>query len=233
MRSEFHAVQPLVHELLPLLDQQVMAADLRCELRSALAEAQLLCSQPDSAHQLLARHEAENHASIGLLEHDRLLLQAVAHHQLGQTNTAIQLLAKAIEQATRQGWQRPFFTYERLLAPLLTVAIPELEEYAAQFVRSVAPQLTTAPTRTSRNAEPTLTHPLTELPIVPTLVEPLNEREQEILALIAAGRRNQEIADTLMITLNTVRYHTKNLYGKLSVNSRTQAVAKAQQMGLL
>ncbi|MCB0082316.1 MAG: response regulator transcription factor [Caldilineaceae bacterium] len=65
------------------------------------------------------------------------------------------------------------------------------------------------------------------------LLEPLSEREVEVLQLIATGHKNQEIADALIVSLNTVRYHTKNLYGKLGVNKRTQAVAKAQALGLL
>ena len=65
------------------------------------------------------------------------------------------------------------------------------------------------------------------------LVEPLSERELEVLNLVAAGKKNQEIADALVISLNTVRYHTKNLYGKLGVHKRTQAVAKARALGVL
>lgn len=65
------------------------------------------------------------------------------------------------------------------------------------------------------------------------LPEPLSDREVEVLQLIAAGHKNQEIADELVVSLNTVRYHTKNLYGKLGVNKRTQAVAKAQELGLI
>ncbi len=65
------------------------------------------------------------------------------------------------------------------------------------------------------------------------LIEPLSERELEVLRLIAAGKKNQEIADALVISLNTVRYHTKNLYGKLGVHKRTQAVAKARELRVL
>lgn len=64
-------------------------------------------------------------------------------------------------------------------------------------------------------------------------VEPLSEREHAILLLIAAGCKNQEIADQLVISLNTVLYHTKNIYGKLGVNRRTGAVARARELGVL
>jgi LuxR family maltose regulon positive regulatory protein len=65
------------------------------------------------------------------------------------------------------------------------------------------------------------------------LVEPLSERELEVFQLIAEGLTNQEIASKLFLTLNTVKVHTRNIYGKLGINSRTQAVARSQELGLL
>lgn len=65
------------------------------------------------------------------------------------------------------------------------------------------------------------------------LVDPLSERELAILTLIEAGRKNKEIAAELFVSINTVHYHTKNIYGKLGVNSRTQAIAKAKELNLL
>jgi LuxR family maltose regulon positive regulatory protein len=65
------------------------------------------------------------------------------------------------------------------------------------------------------------------------LIEPLSQRELEILRLIAEGLTNQEIADRLVLSLPTVKWHTGNLYGKLGVNSRTQAVVKARELGFL
>ncbi len=65
------------------------------------------------------------------------------------------------------------------------------------------------------------------------LVDPLSERELEILQLIAAGLKNKEIAEQLFISLNTVLYHNKNIYGKLGVSKRTVAVSKARELGLV
>ena len=65
------------------------------------------------------------------------------------------------------------------------------------------------------------------------LVEPLTERELEVLELIAAGLTNQKIAEELVIALGTVKAHTSSIYGKLGVSSRTQAVARAREMKLL
>ncbi len=64
------------------------------------------------------------------------------------------------------------------------------------------------------------------------LVEPLSERELEVVRLVAEGLTNQQIAARLIITLHTVKKHTSNIYGKLGVSSRTQAVARARELGL-
>jgi len=65
------------------------------------------------------------------------------------------------------------------------------------------------------------------------LIEPLSERELEVLRLIAEGLANEEIAQRLVLSLPTIKWHTSNVYGKLSVKNRTEAVAKARGLGLL
>jgi LuxR family transcriptional regulator, maltose regulon positive regulatory protein len=65
------------------------------------------------------------------------------------------------------------------------------------------------------------------------LVEPLSDRELEVLHWLAAGLSNPEIGARLVISLSTVKGHTANIYSKLGVNSRTQAVAKARELGIL
>jgi DNA-binding CsgD family transcriptional regulator len=67
----------------------------------------------------------------------------------------------------------------------------------------------------------------------PDLIEPLSEREIEALQLIAEGLTNSEIASRLFLSLNTIKVHARNIYGKLGVHSRTRAVARAQALGLL
>ena len=70
-------------------------------------------------------------------------------------------------------------------------------------------------------------------PVAQALVEPLTERELEVLRLIAAGLSNQEIAHELVIALSTVKSHVNHVYGKLGVKSRTQAVARARELDLV
>jgi DNA-binding CsgD family transcriptional regulator len=65
------------------------------------------------------------------------------------------------------------------------------------------------------------------------LVEQLTSREHEILQLLARGQSNKEIADSLVVSVGTVKWHLINIYGKLGVQRRTQAIAKGQLLGLL
>ena len=70
-------------------------------------------------------------------------------------------------------------------------------------------------------------------PAMASLVEPLTEREMDVLRLLVAGMSNAEIAEELVIAVSTVKSHINHLYGKLDAQSRTQAVAKAQALDLL
>ena len=65
------------------------------------------------------------------------------------------------------------------------------------------------------------------------LVEPLSERELEVLRLMAQGLTYQEAAEQLIVSLNTVRFHVKSIYGKLGVDNRTAALEKARSLDLL
>ena len=65
------------------------------------------------------------------------------------------------------------------------------------------------------------------------LLDPLSERELEILQLIAGGMSNKELANELVLTVGTVKWHLNNIYSKLGVRSRTQAVARARELGLV
>ena len=80
-----------------------------------------------------------------------------------------------------------------------------------------------------RHAPPPVKHGVSPQP----LIEPLSEREIEVLQLIAEGLTNQEIATRLYLSLNTVKVHTRNIYSKLDVHHRAQAVARARTLGLL
>jgi LuxR family maltose regulon positive regulatory protein len=67
----------------------------------------------------------------------------------------------------------------------------------------------------------------------PLLAEPLSDRELELLRLVAEGHSNQEIAQELFLAIGTVKKHLNNVFGKLDVSSRTQAIARARELNLL
>jgi LuxR family maltose regulon positive regulatory protein len=68
---------------------------------------------------------------------------------------------------------------------------------------------------------------------VPGLVEPLSERELEVLRLLAAGKPNQQIAKELVVAVNTVKKHVAHILDKLGAANRTEATARARELGLL
>jgi LuxR family maltose regulon positive regulatory protein len=74
---------------------------------------------------------------------------------------------------------------------------------------------------------------LSPIPNSDPLVEPLSERELEVLQLIAQGLSNREIGEKLFLALSTVKGHNRNIYGKLAVQRRTEAVARARELGLV
>jgi LuxR family maltose regulon positive regulatory protein len=65
------------------------------------------------------------------------------------------------------------------------------------------------------------------------LVEPLSEREQEVLQLIAQGLTNRKISERLYLALDTIKGHNRRIYAKLGVKNRTEAVTRARELGLL
>jgi LuxR family maltose regulon positive regulatory protein len=71
------------------------------------------------------------------------------------------------------------------------------------------------------------------VPAIQALPEPLTEREEQVLELLAAGLTNREIANELVISSETVKKHAGNIYGKLGVSSRTEAAARARDLGWL
>ncbi len=152
-----------------------------------------------------------------------MALQAVALHAAAQGDAALDVLEQALGLAAPAGCVRLFVDEGAPMAALL----------AAAERRGVLPAYTRALLEACA-AEPGATMAAGQSAAPPgSLVDPLSERELEILALITQGLKNQEIADQLIISVNTVLYHTKNLYGKLGVNKRALAIARARELELV
>jgi len=143
------------------------------------------------------------------------LLQALTLQAQQRSHAAQTALRRALQLAAPEGYVRLFLDEGAPLIKLLR-SLPA-DEYAVQLlaVANEGPE----PHSTARTSQP--------------LIEPLSDREVEVLRLIDAGLSNQEIAQQLVVALSTVKTHINNLYGKLGVQSRTQALARAREVKLI
>jgi LuxR family maltose regulon positive regulatory protein len=151
------------------------------------------------------------------------MLQALAFQAGGKSAQAVTALKRALSLAEPRGCVRIFVDEGLPMARLLYEAVAR--GIAPEYVRRLLPAF---PLAESEPTGPAIVRaPRAEL------VEPLSERELQVLALIAEGLTNREIASRFFLTLNTVKAHTRSIYGKLGVHSRTQAVARARALGVL
>ena len=152
-----------------------------------------------------------------------LMLQALAFQAGDDITQAMAALERALTLAEPGGFVRVFVDEGPPMARLLYEAAARgiASDYSRRLLAAF-PVVELEQTRPSKTQAPKS-----------ELVEPLSERELEVLQLIAAGLTNPEIASRLFLALNTVKAHTRNIYGKLNVHSRTQAVARSQELGLL
>jgi LuxR family maltose regulon positive regulatory protein len=158
-----------------------------------------------------------------------LNLQALSLQARGGIDQAIATLEKALTLAEPEGFIRIFVDEGPPMAQLLREAAARgiMPDYTAKLL-AIFEGATKDEGRTTR---PSAASAADRPPSV--LVEPLSERELEVLQLIAEGLTNREIASRLSVSLNTVKVHTRNIYGKLNVHSRTQAIVRSQELGLL
>ena len=145
------------------------------------------------------------------------MLRALAFQQRGDVDAAVAEVARALEQAQPEGYVRTFTAEGPALATLIATAARRGSSpaYAARLLRS----RDQGPADRPGHAD--------------ALVDPLSDRELDVLRLLSSELSGPEIARHLVVSLNTVRTHTKNIYAKLGVSSRRTAVRRAEQLGLL
>lgn len=156
-------------------------------------------------------------------ELEALVLLALISSEQDETDQALIYLESALAIAEPEGFIRIFVDEGPPMARLLTIAFRQ--RLATEYVRRLL-----AAFSVDQPVPDALVTMQTEQS---QLVEPLSERELEVLHHIAEGLANREVAARLYLSLNTVKAHTRNIYGKLDVHSRTQAVARARDLGLL
>jgi LuxR family maltose regulon positive regulatory protein len=152
-----------------------------------------------------------------------LMLQSLAFEAQDDIQRALPPLKRVLRLAEPKGYFRIFVDEGPPMAHLLYEALSR--GIAPDYVQRL---LKAFPVEEPEEADISQPHgPDSEL------IEPLSEREIEVLQLIADGLTNQEISTRLYLSLNTVKAHTRNIYGKLGVNSRIQASARARALGLI
>jgi LuxR family maltose regulon positive regulatory protein len=185
-----------------------------------LARVLITAGEPGLACRLLERllQQAESGGRMGRAI-EVMALQALAHAAQGDRPQALITLARALPLAEPEGFVRTFVDEGAPMAELLRLAA----------ARSIVPDYVgklLAAFEQGREGK--------ESPPPPSpLVEPLSAREIEVLKFIVAGLSNREIAQKLFVEVGTVKTHINNIYGKLGVHSRTQAIARARELRLV
>jgi ATP/maltotriose-dependent transcriptional regulator MalT len=231
--GELNTAAGLVPYLLEILGASQYAQNLPLVaaevFKLCLARIYIAMNQTEKAFQLLDEIQAtvEPAGRLGRLMEVHLLRALALHKAELETvsQKAIKHLERALDLAIDPGFVMLFLEEGQALVPLLIAVIDHetaseaVRQYARKLLQAFAPKGQAASLQPSAIAE--------------HLVEQLTPRELEVLRLIAAGDSNQEIANKLVVSLRTVKKHTSNIYGKLEVSSRIQAVARSRQVGLL
>jgi LuxR family maltose regulon positive regulatory protein len=157
-----------------------------------------------------------------------LLLRAQLQVAAGNESAGLADLVTALKQAEPEGFISLFLEEGNEISNLLALLLRRklIEPIPESYIERI---LAAFPDKQSIQTEPSIGDIDDDL----GPIQPLTRREREVLDHIAAGDSNQMIADKLVITLSAVKKHTRNIFAKLNVNSRTQAVARARQLRLL
>jgi LuxR family transcriptional regulator, maltose regulon positive regulatory protein len=203
-----------------------LARLLLAQYKSNRAEASLFDAMELLDRLLQAAEAGERTGSIIEI----LILQALAHQMQGDIPAALMPLSRALTLAEREGYIRLFVDEGPPMAHLLREAAARgfMPEYTGTLLAAFPERLEARALRLGDAAQaPSLKPQASEL------VEPLSQRERDVLRLLGTDLSGPDIARELMVSLNTLRTHTKNIYDKLGVNNRRAAVHRAEELKLL
>jgi LuxR family maltose regulon positive regulatory protein len=203
----------------------------RGALAIALAQAWLARYRDRRAPSSIRRARSLLEPALAMSQADGLRLQttrlrvleSLVLYEEGDADAALVSLRRALDLAAPEGYLRSFLDLGDPMEAFLRRALEgeTLPESSVGYVRRLLSRFRPAPP-----VKPS--QPRAELPS-----EPLTQREMEVLRLIAEGLSNQQIADRLFLALSTVKGHARILFDKLQVERRTEAVARARELGLL
>jgi LuxR family maltose regulon positive regulatory protein len=200
-------------------------------LRILLQRSRVKSEQQDlSAGILLAERviDASLRCKLLPIALQTLLLRAQLHVATGDAKAGLADVITALKQAEPEGFISIFVEEGGAISNLLALLLRRklIEPIQTSYIERI---LAAFPAKRSFQEESSVVDIDDDL----KLIEPLTAREREVLDHIAAGDSNQMIADKLIITLSAVKKHTRNIFAKLNVNSRTRAVARARQLKLI
>jgi len=214
--------------VLTLLRQGHLAAAARLAQTHDLpiSQARVHLAQRDPSAALAVLEQLRQQAEAKGWADERLkvmVLQAVALQAHGEKDKAVHLLVDALAIAAPGGFIRLFVDEGPPMAHLLSAAAAQgmMPDYTGKLLAVLEAD---AQKRENTSSLPPPAQPL---------IEPLSPRELEVLHLMAQGLSNQEICERLFLALSTVKGHNRNIFGKLQVQRRTEAVARARELGLL
>jgi len=204
------------------------AAHLAGSHELPISQARVHLARKDASATLAAVEPVRQQAEAEGWADEKLMvtiLRAIAYHTLGQNDKAARLLDDALAMAQPAGFVRIFVDEGPPMANLLSEAAARgiMPDYTRKLLAAFEAE------RQSGAHGPS--HAIT--PSVQPLIEPLSPRELEVLHLVAEGLSNREIGERLFIALDTVKGHNRSIFGKLQVHRRTEAVARARELGLL
>lgn len=159
------------------------------------------------------------------------VLQALVHSEQGKSEEASRYLKRALSLAEDEGYARIFIDGGKGINVLIRTAVAEGDHftYASQLLAQFPDNA--QPTNFQEPAASSLAPQVNALEA--DFLEPLSQREMQVLRLVAAGLSNKQTAKQLSVTPGTVKKHLNNVFGKLGVHSRTQAVARARDLRIL
>ena len=204
------------------------AAQLAQAHELPISQARVHLAQGDTSAALAALEPLRRQVEAKNWQDERLqvmVLQSVALHAHGEKDKAVQLLGEALALAEPGGFIRTLVDEGLPMARLLSESVAHgiMPDYIAKLLAVFE-----AEKRKSEDKPD-----LPPAPPVQFLVEPLSQRELEVLQLIAQGLSNREIGERLFLALDTVKGHNRRIYDKLQIHSRTEAIARARDLGLL
>jgi LuxR family maltose regulon positive regulatory protein len=203
----------------------VVAAHLAQTHNLPISQARVCLAESDPSAALAVLESLRRQAEVKNWQDERLrvmVLEGLAHQAQGEKGQAMQLIREALTLAEPGGFIRLFIDEGPAMARLLSEASAQgiMPDYIGKLLAVF-------------EIEEQKSEEKSSLPSAQPLVDPLSQRELQVLRLIAQGLSNHEIGDRLFLALDTVKGHNRRIYDKLQVQRRTEAVARARELGLL